>query len=46
MTFDAQTWAALAIVALAAAFLLKRAFGRRKSYGCCPPDKFKSSLKR
>jgi hypothetical protein len=51
MTPPLQTLVALVIVALAAAWLLWRALGKKKSPGCggdcgCPTDELKAKLKR
>ena len=48
MTPEIQMIIALAVVALAAAYLLRQALRKRRGgEGCgCPPDKFKRALKR
>ncbi len=51
MSAETQTVVALAVVALAALYLLRSAFARRPkggcaSGGCCPTDRFKQGLKR
>ena len=51
MSAETQTVIALAVVALAALYLLRSAFARRPkggcaSGGCCPTDRFKQGLKR
>jgi hypothetical protein len=50
MSAEVQTFAALAVVALAALYLLRSIVGSRRKGGCssgaCPTDRFKRSLKR
>jgi hypothetical protein len=51
MSADVQTLLALAVVALAALYLVRSAFARRRKGGCasggsCPTDRFKQGLKR
>ena len=49
MTTDWQTWAALFVVVVAAALLVRSMLNKRKSPGCsggCPTDDFKKQLAR
>ena len=51
MTAELQTIAALVVVAVAAAFLVRRAIVKRRNPGCggdcgCAADDFKAKLKR
>jgi hypothetical protein len=51
MSAETQTFVALAIVALAALYLVRSAFANRRKGGCasggsCPTDRFKQGLKR
>lgn len=50
MTSELQTFAALAVVAIAAAWLVRRGLAKKKNPGCggdcaCPTDELKAKLK-